>query len=705
RTEAQVKNQAFMTANANYLNVSKFDAAHRRNLTGKNINFFVWDWFAGTQQANISKLTGLIPTSNIKGGLFNPNGDSHSANISWRGSSGWKHGQTVAGVLAQGAYEGNFYFVSTFSGSNLTSGANYINNIGGARGVVNMSFGGGFTPKSTLVTASGNYKHFLVMAAGNNSAPNPSMPAAWADQAGFNNGWYAVVATNPAGTSIASYSNRCGNTYSCFAMPAGVGGGTGLPGTSYAAPAFAAVVGVMAQAYPNLTNGQISRILAQTANDIGATGWDSTFGFGIPNLERALNPNASATYFANGSGQNVSFAGTPSYVSVNTIQSAFGSALGTPEGFSSEGEGMSVMMIDDLDRYFQMQSPVQVRNAREDIINKYTNFINPEIRSLKLNETKITETFSVKFDNNSMANLSTENTEMLLNELPITALTSFKVSKDVEATFGYTANLNNLFSNPNLAYEATDFITPEDFSNPYLGFIENIQSTASQMSFNLSDNLSARATGFTSDNNFGLEFAGSVLELNYKPTDNLFIGFKQGFLQENNSLFGVQTSGAFDFANNSNTMFTGLDLNYDVNSKWSLFASGFAGISSTSPAQNSAFSQVSDVITSAFNLGLSRKEIFGNDKLIMAFGQPLRVESGTARGTTLTMDEGGVVNQTSFAQTLAPNARALKIHTSYAKEIAEETDIIVSGEAVRNANHMTNNELDLTILGRVRHGF
>ncbi|MDX1949563.1 MAG: hypothetical protein SFT90_03560, partial [Rickettsiales bacterium] len=47
RTEAQVKNQAFMTANANYLNVSKFDAAHRRNLTGKNINFFVWDWFAG----------------------------------------------------------------------------------------------------------------------------------------------------------------------------------------------------------------------------------------------------------------------------------------------------------------------------------------------------------------------------------------------------------------------------------------------------------------------------------------------------------------------------------------------------------------------------------------------------------------------------------------------------------------------------------
>jgi subtilase family protein len=59
-------------------------------------------------------------------------------------------------------------------------------------------------------------------------------------------------------------------------------------GTSFAAPIVAGTVAWLRAARPEVTNGQAADLLRRNAIDIGAKGWDRNSGYGIVNLERAL---------------------------------------------------------------------------------------------------------------------------------------------------------------------------------------------------------------------------------------------------------------------------------------------------------------------------------------------------------------------------------------------------------------------------------
>ncbi|MCX8490940.1 MAG: S8 family serine peptidase, partial [Cyclobacteriaceae bacterium] len=63
---------------------------------------------------------------------------------------------------------------------------------------------------------------------------------------------------------------------------------TTFNGTSAACPQVSGVAALMISVNPNLTEAQITTILQQTATDMGATGFDNTFGFGRLNAEAAL---------------------------------------------------------------------------------------------------------------------------------------------------------------------------------------------------------------------------------------------------------------------------------------------------------------------------------------------------------------------------------------------------------------------------------
>ena len=64
-------------------------------------------------------------------------------------------------------------------------------------------------------------------------------------------------------------------------------------GTSMATPHASAVAALIFGANPSLTNQQVWDILNGTATDLGAAGYDTTFGYGIVNAEAAV---AAATY-------------------------------------------------------------------------------------------------------------------------------------------------------------------------------------------------------------------------------------------------------------------------------------------------------------------------------------------------------------------------------------------------------------------------
>lgn len=62
-----------------------------------------------------------------------------------------------------------------------------------------------------------------------------------------------------------------------------------VSGTSISAPIVAGVAALVISANPNLTASQVEDILKQSADDLGATGWDSTYGWGRVNAARAVS--------------------------------------------------------------------------------------------------------------------------------------------------------------------------------------------------------------------------------------------------------------------------------------------------------------------------------------------------------------------------------------------------------------------------------
>jgi hypothetical protein len=89
----------------------------------------------------------------------------------------------------------------------------------------------------------------------------------------------------------------------CYPNPNNCTGLVEIQGTSYASPHVAAAAAVLMSAFPGLTPQQVVQIILQSTDDMGATGIDTTTGWGHLNLERAFAPAGSVSSplaYANG---------------------------------------------------------------------------------------------------------------------------------------------------------------------------------------------------------------------------------------------------------------------------------------------------------------------------------------------------------------------------------------------------------------------
>jgi subtilisin family serine protease len=67
-----------------------------------------------------------------------------------------------------------------------------------------------------------------------------------------------------------------------------------LSGTSMASPVATAVGAILLSANPKLNPQDVKRIMRETATDLGAPGWDSTYGAGLINIEAAVKAARAA---------------------------------------------------------------------------------------------------------------------------------------------------------------------------------------------------------------------------------------------------------------------------------------------------------------------------------------------------------------------------------------------------------------------------
>lgn len=210
------------------------------------------------------------------------------------------HGTAVSGVIS--ATGNNGIGVSGVSWNNsimplvvvqdnwatysaIASAINYAADHGAK--VINMSLGG--TSYSSTLQSAVNYAWnnglVSVAAAGNSASSTPIYPAALDNV-------IAVSGTDQA-DNLASFTSF--GDWVDVAAPATpiyttmLGGGYGSwQGTSFSAPQVAGLAGLLFSHNPSLTNQQVVDLIKNTADDLGAPGFDPYYGNGRINAYRAL---------------------------------------------------------------------------------------------------------------------------------------------------------------------------------------------------------------------------------------------------------------------------------------------------------------------------------------------------------------------------------------------------------------------------------
>lgn len=213
----------------------------------------------------------------------------------------------------------------------------------GAR-VINISLGG--SPANNALrnaigraTAAGV---ILVFSGGNDfdtdpvAAANPDPLAQIANDAAVSRGLILIAgALDSTNANLTNFSNRAGNGADNYIGALGsrvlaideTGTAFRFGGTSFAAPAVAGAVALLAQAFPNLTAAQIVDLLKRSATDLGTTGTDTIFGRGALNIGAAFQPQGQASLAGSAIPVTLGAAGTASPAMGDGGQTGMGAVI------------------------------------------------------------------------------------------------------------------------------------------------------------------------------------------------------------------------------------------------------------------------------------------------------------------------------------------------------------------------------------------
>lgn len=182
-----------------------------------------------------------------------------------------------------------------------------------------------------------------------------SFPAALPSLSGYEylkDNWLSVGAVDSTG-KMTGYSNKAGVMKDYYLVAPGDkvlstlnDGGYGTKsGTSMAAPHVTGAAALLFQKFPYLKGQEIAKILLVTATDMGETGVDETYGYGLLNVEAAMRPVGD---------MNIPLGNTTQGIQTNVSQShivapaAFASALMNAPALQD------AVVLDDFDRAYSL---------------------------------------------------------------------------------------------------------------------------------------------------------------------------------------------------------------------------------------------------------------------------------------------------------------------------------------------------------------
>lgn len=526
----------------------------------------------------------------------------------------------------------------------------------------------------------------VVVAAGNQSADQPLSPGRLADASNIRGGMLVAGAVD-GNNGAYRQNNKAGNVAEYFLVAPGVdifstyrdGGYQRLTGTSMAAPHVAGAAAVVKGAFPSLSMQQVGQILLATADDLGPSGVDQTFGRGLVNLQRALQPVGRQQVAIDDdiAGRRVSVDS-----SRLTLGPAFGDALSGVNALSQ------AMVLDAFDRPYVSDFGKLVRRRdgsagqlgrklRDD--RHYRDVQLDALAPLGIDaRLGFSESADRPVDGSAHAALAGGQYEdqQLFQRLSFGAIEL----PAGQATLGIGLAPSEVGAGPDIAAANALFLDPAGALAPADAIVE--RGNGGSMRFALTDR-TALTVGMLDSGDMAPTDGSSAapsrlfaLGAEHRLGDATSLQFSYAYVDESAGLLGSEASGAFAFADGSTSHLGTARLGYRMTAAIELFAQATLGMSQLE-SEDSVLREWSDVRSDAFAVGLIASDVAGDgDRFGVMLGQPLRVNNASAMLDLPTArDLDGRIERSRQRVDMAPSGRELRLEFVYQRPLAADSTL------------------------------
>ncbi|MCK5622839.1 MAG: S8 family serine peptidase, partial [Alphaproteobacteria bacterium] len=510
----------------------------------------------------------------------------------------------------------------------------------------------------------------IVIATGNDSAPEASLPAAYAGDTTVNASgqMVAVGAVNNAGDALADFSNYCGLAMDYCLVAPGEGIWTDYPGnsliyvsgTSFAAPYVSGSAALLIQLWPTLLPSEVVQILLTTATDMGDPGVDVVYGWGLLNLSAAILPTGTLevplTTLAGG--ETVLLDGT-----ALSLGAAFGDALTNSELLSR------TFALDDYDRNYGMDlNDLVVHSSRKFGLEMLLGNDTVETVEAALpNGMKIAMGVSDEEDADAAADWA----GMAADAAESQKLRGFSLAVEsapgTEFRFGYDITPEQQMAGLSASEPAGLFWMPGDTLGPQHGLVGAGTGFSVSRQLDVSSVVSFGWVDQKDDPDI-LRRDAKIGEITLAHRfDNGAIGYA-GFslVDEQGGFLGSDAAGGLAVAG-ADTKFYSLGGRYPLGAGLELIGNYLLGEADMRADGTSLLGEWSEIRAEAFGVGLVKNGVLGrHDRIGLLAGQPLRVSSGEA---TVTAPVDYLIDKTvvqdSERVSMTPSGREIDLQLAY----------------------------------------
>ncbi len=559
-------------------------------------------------------------------------------------------------------------------------------------------------PSNALPNASQAGK-FIAIRTGDGGNDNPDVAAVAASGL---SGVAVVTGTDDSGVLLPN-SNACGATSSRCVAVRGTTEFSGNSGTSFAAARLAGIAAAVLEAAPFLDAEQLAQVIFATAEDTG----DTRLGHGfILNAAQVINSPAGPTTIPDGSGGS----GGGSGLAAGAL--LVGAAAGAAILYNSRGKLEKTLVLDSYGR------PFQVDLTRMSTIDDQRSSISSFFESLEQRHAA-TRIRLDDYDTLDAAYVTSDRRGadpakyFAFDDDPVFADRNLdwvmSLSGDYPSGFHYQVNKNR---DPSLNFGVMDsvygdstvgrsrFLSGQSFALPILGFSSSADSVGMGFGGSRGFDVDFGLVNTREDRAHGRGSVAAVLEGSYNFNDRGKLSIQVGRLQEDGSLFGGASNGAFS-VDNTDTLAASVSAGLRLGEHAHLIGNYGVARSQVAEANTGLLKNFSSIRSDWFGVGLVADGLLRTrDQVGLAVSQPLRVAGGQVdMSVPYASDYKGNIYRNVDRISLVPNGREYTLESYYLYDLDRRSSLGAYFMLRRQPNHVANAGTELTVLASYRARF